>query len=208
MKKNIYIIRHGQTEYNKKLIVQGQKIDADLNETGRKQAEDFYQKYKNVPFDRIYTSELKRTHQSVAPFLKKGIKHTILSDLNEMNWGVFEGEPLVGEIYRQVSEIIVRWKNGDYNVKAGEGESPIEALQRMKSAFNTIFNENDDENILVCMHGRVLRILMCHFTGKQLRNMDDFALHNLGLYRIEYDTQTEKVDVKLYCDTSHLLTEK
>lgn len=208
MKKNIYIIRHGQTEYNKKLIVQGQKIDADLNETGRKQAEDFYQKYKNVPFDRIYTSELKRTHQSVAPFLKKGIKHTILSDLNEMNWGVFEGKPLVGEIYRQVSEIIVRWKNGDYNVKAGEGESPIEALQRMKSAFNTIFNENDDENILVCMHGRVLRILMCHFTGKQLRNMDDFALHNLGLYRIEYDTQTEKVDVKLYCDTSHLLTEK
>lgn len=67
-KKTIYIIRHGETDYNKQGIIQGGGIDSSLNELGRRQAQQFYQAYHHIQFDRIYTSELKRTHQSVAPF--------------------------------------------------------------------------------------------------------------------------------------------
>ncbi len=70
IRKKIYIVRHGQTDYNLEGIVQGRSINADLNETGRAQAESFYQAYKNQKFDRIITSSLKRTHQSVQKFLQ------------------------------------------------------------------------------------------------------------------------------------------
>ena len=90
-KKTIYIIRHGETEYNKQGIIQGSGIDSDLNETGRKQAEQFYQAYHHIGFDAIYTSELKRTQQSVASFAQRDIPIRVLPELNEINWGVFEG---------------------------------------------------------------------------------------------------------------------
>ena len=61
--KDIYLIRHGETEYNRKGVVQGSGIDADLNELGQKQAEAFFAHYQDLPIDKIYTSALKRTHQ-------------------------------------------------------------------------------------------------------------------------------------------------
>ena len=60
-KKTIYIIRHGETDYNRQGIIQGSGVDSDLNETGRIQAEKFFKAYHHIPFDKVYTSELKRT---------------------------------------------------------------------------------------------------------------------------------------------------
>src|SRR5690606_38301771 len=91
MNKTIYIIRHGQTDLNFRGVVQGRGMDTDLNDLGRSQAEAFYQYYKNVPFDHIYTSTLKRTHQTVRNFIEKDIPWTQLSGLDEIGWGIYEG---------------------------------------------------------------------------------------------------------------------
>ncbi|MBE7179132.1 MAG: histidine phosphatase family protein, partial [Mucilaginibacter polytrichastri] len=72
-RKTLYIIRHGETELNKKGIVQGRGINASLNETGKRQAREFFEAYQDVPFDRIYTSTLQRTHQTVQHFIDKGL---------------------------------------------------------------------------------------------------------------------------------------
>lgn len=69
MKKTLYIIRHGETDLNKRGVVQGRGMDTDLNDRGLEQAEAFYQTYKDVPFDKIYTSTLKRTHQTIKRFM-------------------------------------------------------------------------------------------------------------------------------------------
>ena len=89
--KKIYLIRHGQTDYNLRGVVQGSGIDAPLNETGRKQAEAFYQTYKSVSFDKVYTSVLQRSQQSVKKFLADGIPHEAFEGLNEISWGNREG---------------------------------------------------------------------------------------------------------------------
>ena len=80
IEKEIYIIRHGQTEHNAKGIVQGKGINLSLNDTGRKQASAFYEAYKHIPFEVVYTSSLIRTHESAAPFIELGIQHKIFSD--------------------------------------------------------------------------------------------------------------------------------
>jgi broad specificity phosphatase PhoE len=61
MTKKLFILRHGQTDFNKIGVVQGSGIDAPLNETGRKQAESFFKGYADIPFDVVYTSALQRT---------------------------------------------------------------------------------------------------------------------------------------------------
>ncbi len=91
--KQIYIIRHGETELNRQGIVQGRGINADLNDLGRAQAEAFYQTYKDVGFDKIYTSALKRTWQTVQKFIDSELPWERLSGLDELAWGVWEGKP-------------------------------------------------------------------------------------------------------------------
>ena len=56
VEKEIYIVRHGQTDLNAQGIVQGKGVDAPLNELGQKQANAFYEAYKHVPFDALYSS--------------------------------------------------------------------------------------------------------------------------------------------------------
>src|SRR5258708_16141854 len=91
--KTLYIVRHGQTDLNKQGIVQGRGRDTDLNEEGRHQAALFYKAYKNVPFDRIYISELKRTQQSIQAFIDKGIPYEKLPVLVDLPWAFLQAHP-------------------------------------------------------------------------------------------------------------------
>ena len=67
--KEIFIIRHAQTEFNKKGIIQGSEVDSEIDDVGIIQAESFYERYKNYNFDKIYISALKRTFLTVKSFL-------------------------------------------------------------------------------------------------------------------------------------------
>jgi len=68
--KKIYIIRHGQTDFNLQGIVQGSGVDSSLNAMGRAQAQAFFEKYQSIPFAKIYTSALKRTSETVSDFIR------------------------------------------------------------------------------------------------------------------------------------------
>ena len=57
MTKTIYIVRHGQTDFNIRQVVQGRGVNSDLNQTGLQQSKYLYDHYRHVPFDVIYTSE-------------------------------------------------------------------------------------------------------------------------------------------------------
>jgi probable phosphoglycerate mutase len=138
MVKRIYIIRHGQTDYNLKRIIQGGRVDTDLNDKGRQQADQFYQFYRNIPFDKIYTSALKRTLQTVEPFRKEGIPIESYSELNEIDWGKDEGisldEPIGLDYYR----LLEQWRLGQVDMKIEGGESPIEVSIRLKKMMDLI----------------------------------------------------------------------
>jgi broad specificity phosphatase PhoE len=95
MLKKIFIIRHGEPEYNRLNIVQGSGVDTDLNENGRRQAAQFFASFATHPFDALYTSALRRSQQSVEGFIKNGLPHTILPELNEISWGEFEAKGCV-----------------------------------------------------------------------------------------------------------------
>lgn len=185
MDKELYIIRHGETELNKQGIVQGRGINSDLNDTGRAQADAFYAKYKDVAFDKVYTSELKRTHQTVKGFIDAGLPWTQLSGLDELAWGTWEGQPNDENAMAAFKSIMEKWQSGDYDARFEGGESPADVVIRQKEALELIRSAKDEKTVLICMHGRAMRLFLCLLTGRPLSEMTEFPHLNTTLYKVE-----------------------
>jgi probable phosphoglycerate mutase len=201
-KKTLYLIRHGQTDYNLNGIIQGSGVDSDLNKTGIKQANLFYQRYRDHQFDLILTSQLKRTVQSVQPFLQSGYPHEAWKELNEINWGYFEGLETTPEYQKIYREVVRGWQDGHLHTSVRGGETPLEMWERQERAFNKILSL-DQENLLICMHGRAMRSFLCLLTGIPLKKMDEFEHTNLCLYRLE-QADIKRFEITDRCNTSHL----
>jgi broad specificity phosphatase PhoE len=195
IQKTLYIVRHGQTDLNKQGIVQGRGMDTNLNEEGRKQASMFFNAYKNVPFDKIYISELKRTQQSIQQFIDLGIPYEKLEGLDELAWGIHEGQRNTPETTASFLKLVRDWVDGKLDSKFEGGESPNDVLARQKVAMDIILSHPQEKNVLICMHGRAMRLLLCLLTGKPLTQMENFPHQNLVLYKVTYDgTKFEIVD--------------
>lgn len=190
--KDIYLIRHGETEYNRKGVVQGSGIDADLNELGQNQAAAFFAHYQDLPIDKIYTSALRRTHQSVKGFIDKGLPWEQHTGLNEISWGNKEGKsPNTADdlYYRNLTKT---WREGNVHVQSEEGESPVEVLERQKPVVDLLLSRPDEKAILIAMHGRAMRVLLTHLFNAPLHHMDHYAHQNLCLYHLQYQYATDE----------------
>lgn len=200
--KKIYIIRHGQTDFNLRGIVQGSGVDSSLNETGRAQANAFFQAYQNVAFDKIYTSRLVRTRESVQQFIDKGIPYEMLEGLNEISWGSREGQEITPEEDAYYHWMIEEWQKGNTFQRIDGGESPDDVVKRQQVAVQHIMKNVSEQTILICMHGRAMRILLCQLLNYPLRSMDAFEHRNLCLYQLDFTGSM--FAVKKHNDTRHL----
>lgn len=200
--KKIYVVRHGQTDFNLKGIVQGSGVDSDLNTRGQEQARAFYEAYKHVPFDKVYTSALRRTRQSVQAFIDDGLSVESLAGLNEISWGSKEGQPITPEEDEYYHYMLQQWQLGDTSLRIEGGESPDDVVKRMQPAIDHIMSRQAEQTVLICMHGRAIRILMCVLLNYPLRCMDTFEHENLCLYQLNYNGSF--FTVERYNDTAHL----
>ena len=187
--KKIYLVRHGQTEFNRQGIVQGSGIDAPLNELGRKQADSFYDAYSHLDFGKVYTSDLIRTHQSVSKFINDGIAHVALPGLNEIDWGEKEGHKVDFGNDDYFNMVVREWRQGNTGLKIIGGESPEDVAARQQLALDRILSD-PEELVLISMHGRAIRIILCVMLGQPLHQMDEYPHDNLGLYKLEYENST------------------
>ena len=201
--KKIYLIRHGQTAFNQRGIVQGSGIDSSLNALGMEQAGLFYAAYKHVPFDRVYTSTLVRSIQSVSSFVEMGIAHEAHEGLNEINWGNKEGTRITPEENDYYRWLLKNWREDKTGLRIDGGESPEDVAIRKKPVIEKILDRGEDRNILVCMHGRAIRVLLCQLLHYPLSAMDMFEHNNLCLYVLNH-TGT-MCSVEMFNNRDHLM---
>ena len=178
----LYIIRHAETEYNRKCIIQGSEVDSDINDVGESQANSFYEYYKDINFDKIYVSDLKRTFQTIRRFTENGSSYEKLKEFNEISWGVNQGKSDDLEDY---AKLIDTWLAGNLDNKFEEGESPNEMSVRLVKGFDKVLDD-DHDTVLLCIHGRALRILLSKIIDNDLTKMDKYVHSNTGLYILEY----------------------
>ncbi len=201
MDKTIYFIRHGQTEMNRLKIVQGSGVDSDLNEFGRMQAQAFFDFYKNHDFELVISSALKRTIQTVEPFLYKKIPFESWAEINEINWGIHEGRKAEPWMIESYNKMVGQWAIGNFDASLKDGESARQLADRIGLFLENI-KKRTEKSILVCTHGRTLRCLMCLVKGQHLREMESYTHSNTGLFKVHW--KSRKFIVELENDTSHL----
>lgn len=202
LSKKIYLVRHGQTDYNLRGVVQGSGIDAPLNRNGQRQAAAFFEFYKNVPFEKVFYTGLQRTKQSVEGFLELGIPHEAVPELNEISWGRYEGVPMTPEENKYYEHMLAQWSSGNLDYAIEGGESPNIVTKRLKKGIDKILAQPEGVK-LVCMHGRAMRVLISLLLGYDLRYMDLFKHQNLGLYVLNQN-QSGTFRIEKYNSGEHL----
>lgn len=202
IEKEIYVIRHGQTAYNAQGIVQGKGIDAPLNELGVKQSNAFYEVYKHVRFDVVYTSTLLRAQQTAKRFLDIGIPHIITADLDEISWGDAEGSGNFTDHSEMFNNLLKEWKNGNTHYALPGGESPNDVQQR-QLRFIAELKQSSVKTVLIATHGRYIRSLMCTISNLPLSQMDTFEHANLCLYKVNL-LSNGKFEIEQHNNQHHL----
>lgn len=180
MRKDFYIFRHGQTDYNLEKRWQGCGIDTELNPNGEKQAEALIPKLEDKGIEVIYSSALKRamkTAEIIAEAL--GVEVKIIKDLREGSFGAAEGMTKA-EVAVRYPEIFGAWYNEEYDdweVAFPGGESKRQIQERMLHVLEHMLKTK--ENIIgIVSHGSSIRYLLLGF-GKVLGRMENTALFHL-----------------------------
>lgn len=199
--KIVYLIRHGQTEFNKLKIIQGSGVDSSLNDVGISQANNFYSAYKNIPFGKIFISTLIRTYETAKPFIDAEIPFQKFESLNEISWGVYEGKPSSKEMHEVYNKLNQNWNEGKFHERMEGGESALELKTRLMLAVEAIKKESSN-HLLVVSHGRAMRCLVCLLKGESISKMSEVDHHNTGLYKFRY--QSGVFNLELKNDISHL----
>lgn len=186
--KQIYLIRHGETDFNREGRMQGSGIDKELNEKGLKQAAAFFEKYQQMPFVKVYASGLQRAQQTIEPFKQAGFATEYHPELNEISFGDLEGTLLSPEPESFYNRVMQAWQNNELDFSAPNGESPKMVVARQQPFIDKVLKANLTQSpILVCMHGRALRVLLCTLLNSPLHQMEQYKHHNTGLYILNYN---------------------
>ena len=151
----LYFVRHGATDWNDFVDESGKKApkcqgraDIPLNENGIKQAHQIGQQLKNIKFDAIFCSPLKRAKQTLTlMFGNKNVKFKIDERLIERDFGEFEG------LTRNQFDFDGFW-NSKSNQNYNKAES-IADVQRRVFSFLDELSKMPNKNILIVSHGGV-----------------------------------------------------
>lgn len=184
---NIFIARHGETEYNRLKQMQGRGINKPLNKTGRMQAKAIADYLIDQSIDHIFASSLMRsmeTAEIIAWSYRKEYKY--YPELDEMDFGYLEGRP-IEEIRSDLDEIHKNWSSGKVDFAPKDGESPTEVSERILFRTKKIIAEHSGSNILFILHGRLIRILLSEWLEYGLENMHKVPHSNGALYHIEFE---------------------
>ena len=171
--KNILLIRHGQSEWNKLNLFTGFK-NVELSEQGIEEANKAGQNFKklNLKFDLVFTSELKRAQDTAKIILENldqlddlNSKSKIIEsfNLNERDYGDLTGLDKKETAEKFGDEQVHKLRRG-YSDQPPNGESLEDVVNRVKTYFDSdilpSINNSENNNILIAAHGNSLRALL------------------------------------------------
>ncbi len=157
----IYIIRHGETEWNKEEIFRGRK-DIPLNMVGKRQAEGIGLYFSERHINRILSSPLARATQTAEPISRMtGAAVEAMEEFNDINFGIWEGLPL-----REVEECypsdLALWMKSPEKLWIEGGESLSMVRERISGGFQKIAS-GEEGTIAVVTHRVICKLIVLHF---------------------------------------------
>ena len=154
----IYLVRHGQTDWNARKIVQG-VTDMPLNETGLAQAARARDLMKDVPIDIIYSSPLVRAYRT-AEIINECHGVPIITEprIRERNYGMYEAAG-----YEEYPG--VEYWDYDKNKRFPGAETVREVFARVYECLDDIRRKHPGKSVMLAMHGGAARAVHVYFNG-------------------------------------------
>ena len=206
MKIRLFLVRHGETIWNKEKRFQGQ-IDIPLNQQGIIQSKIISKRLAGLTFDVCYASNLSRAKETAALIAEPHhLPVQECAELREMNFGLWEGLTLA-QIKENSGEELSAWWADPMNVRPPQGETLSEVVERTTQAVQSIVQQNQNHNqtgnILLVTHGGVIRCLVAKALEMSFKQYWRIRQDNVALSIIEY-YQDDKAVLTLLNDCSHL----
>ena len=199
----LYLIRHGQTLWNKISKYQGHS-DIALSDTGIAQAQKLghYLFEKGIKLQAVYASDLSRAYDTAKLIAEPyNLPISTNSELREMNFGVWEGLTFK-EIKNQYSDLAEIWLTAPETLEIPKGESFAKVKERAINTLYGILKNHANENIAVVSHGGTLRTIICSLLDMPLSKMWQFKLDNTAL--TIFNIYNDKPILSLFNFTAHL----
>ena len=187
----LYIVRHGETEWNVIKRFQGQ-LNTPLTEKGMEKLKETGKNLENVLFEEVYTSELERTVNSAEIILNenRGYKNKKmelkkLTELNEVHFGVWQGlkyEEVFLKYPEEANNYFYNVKN--YKAENVKAENLKDALERFLRGIKKILDNHKSGNILIVTHGTVFEMFINYVENSSIFDIDERTLMGNGDYKI------------------------
>ena len=204
MTNTIYIVRHGQTEWNLLGKTQGHG-NSDLTPKGIEQAELLADSMTKYPIDYIYSSDLGRAYQTAEIIGNKlSIEVEKTEALREMNFGTWEGR-IIKDIIEEDPELYKMWRNEPHLAKIPQGETLSQIKERTDAFIKEINEKYDGKHIVLVTHSLCASIMLLSFLDSDVKNIYRINQANTALNIIElrdYGPVVMKMN-----DTTHIIND-
>ncbi len=201
----IWLIRHGQTEWNLAGRYQGQS-DIELSAKGVRQAELLAEHLaiENIDhIDAVYASDLKRAMKTAACIAKKaGCELQLEPALRELNFGVWEGKTYAA-ITEQWPEVMHTFFARPDLLVIPEGETFAQLQQRAAKKLEQIARRHAGGSVVIVAHGAIIRTLLAYVLHLPLRYLWSFRQDNTAVNMLHYTDENGWL-VELMNSTAHL----
>ena len=198
----LYIIRHGQTDWNIVKKIQGRQ-DIPLNERGRYQAGCLKKAMEDRPVTAVFSSpQIRAMETATAVASSSGSVVIPVKDLMEINYGSWEGKT-EEEILQEDRALYEAWWSHPAETAPPGGESISQVNERCQKAWKEIKPQLTGDAAIVAHGG-----LLAHFMEQLLGNESVAAstvAHNASITTIEYEPETERFTLVEFDDYRHLL---
>lgn len=186
MKTTVYIIRHGETEWNRLGLLQGQ-LASPLTKEGIEKTEAMRPEITELNPDVVYSSDQERaltTARILTADLDREIREH--SGLREMNFGIFQGKSW-DFIESEMRDIYDIYRRDDIDYAIPEGESHKQFHERVVGALEEITQSHPGRKILIVSHGGSINKMLGYVEGMEPSANRFFHTRNLALNIIEYE---------------------
>lgn len=181
----IYLVRHGETEWNEKKLIQGHS-DIPLNKKGEIQAKELGEKLKEIRFDAVFSSDLIRARRTAEIIiLEKKLAVVTTKALRERLFGRFEGKHM-DELRKILGELILFSKEKQKKLELSDVENDEEIMRRFIPFFREVAVAYQGKNVLVVSHGGLIRAFLDHI-GFKMPNYSEKPMKNAGYLKMESD---------------------
>ncbi|GAB4334646.1 MAG: histidine phosphatase family protein [Candidatus Abyssubacteria bacterium] len=160
----IYLIRHGQTDWNKEKIFRG-RADVPLNDRGRAEAAALARHLEFMRPKACYSSPLSRAWETARYVARPhALEVTPDQGLIDIDYGEWQGLP-DAEAETRFGELYRMWREAPHRVRFPKGESLAMVRKRALRSLDRIRDENPQGDVIVVSHRVVTKVVMCAALG-------------------------------------------